>query len=169
MHVHACISMRRCFPEQQQQPSPLILLCLHAPVRGNSNAQSPGVAAPCRQRCPAVRLRLRFPVARRAWKYSPRAVGAATGTEKSLNPNPNREPPPINIAPIKIVSGWPEHGPRRRPGLVGPSGHQPKHDPARLTCRASPVFPNSCWAGLRAFHFVSGSCWPSKHGPNLQD
>jgi hypothetical protein len=26
----------------------------------------------------------------------PRA--AATGTEQSLNPNPNREPPPINIA-----------------------------------------------------------------------
>jgi hypothetical protein len=99
----------------------------------------------------------------------PRAAGAATGTEQSLNPNPNREPSPINITPIKIVSGWLEHGPRRRAGLVGPSGHQPKHGPARLTCRASSVFPNSCWATLRAFHFVSGSCWPSKHDPNLQD
>jgi hypothetical protein len=67
------------------------------------------------------------------------------------------------------VSGWPEHGPRRRAGLLGPLGHKPEHGPARLTCRVSPVFPNSCWAGLRAFHFVPSSCWPSKHGPNLQD
>jgi hypothetical protein len=67
------------------------------------------------------------------------------------------------------VPGRHEHDPRRRAGLLGPSGHQTKHGPARLTCRASPVFSNSCWAGLRAFYFVPGSCWPSKHGPNLQD
>jgi hypothetical protein len=67
------------------------------------------------------------------------------------------------------VPGWPEHGPRWRAGLFGPSGHQPKHGPARITCRAGPVFSISCWAGLRAIYFMPGSCWPIKHGPNLQD